>query len=111
MFLRELDLKSPVVVEMKEKSTTLFKVNNQFFAPDTYVYTYSKHVLHFVSLFQYHFCNDMMCVCVCVYKQSRAGVAVGDVKDASIGFQYDFSYWSVDTSDSHFVTQEQVYIL
>ena len=52
----------------------------------------------------------IVCVCVCVYKQSRAGVAVGDVKDASIGFQYDFSYWSVDTSDTHFVTQEQVRI-
>lgn len=40
--------------------------------------------------------------------QSREGVIVGEMKDASKQFVYDHSYWSVDPRDTHYITQEQV---
>ena len=33
---------------------------------------------------------------------------MGETRDDSKEFEYDHSYWSVDSQDSHFITQEQV---
>ena len=43
-----------------------------------------------------------------IYKQTRGGIAVGETKDDSKQFKYDFSYWSVHPTDAHYVSQEQV---
>ncbi len=37
-----------------------------------------------------------------------SGVAVGQTRDDSKEFEYDHSYWSVDSRDTHFIGQEQV---
>lgn len=42
--------------------------------------------------------------------QTVAGVAVGETRDDSKAFEYDHSFWSVDSQDLHFVTQEMVYL-
>lgn len=41
--------------------------------------------------------------------QTVSGIAVGETRDDSKEFEYDHSYWSVDTSGDHFVSQEQVH--
>lgn len=47
---------------------------------------------------------------LCTYElQTVSGLAVGETRDDSKEFEYDHSYWSVDTSDSHFTSQEQVW--
>lgn len=65
LLAREVDANSPVVMEMKGQSTTLFK--------------------------------------------SKAGITVGELRDASKVFVYDHSYWSVNKSDHHFASQEQIF--
>lgn len=37
-----------------------------------------------------------------------SGIAVGETRDDSKEFEYDHSYWSVDSSNGHFISQEQV---
>lgn len=37
-----------------------------------------------------------------------SGIAVGETRDDSKEFEYDHSYWSVNASDDHFISQEQV---
>lgn len=43
-----------------------------------------------------------------VFLKTVSGLAVGETRDDSKEFEYDHSYWSVDTSNDHFVSQEQV---
>ena len=43
-----------------------------------------------------------------VSTQTVDGVAVGEKRDDSKEFKYDHSFWSVDSNDVHFITQEQV---
>ena len=40
--------------------------------------------------------------------QFVAGIAVGETRDQSKEFVYDYSYWSFDPRDAHFVSQEKV---
>jgi hypothetical protein len=42
------------------------------------------------------------------FLQSVAGIAIGETRDQSKEFVYDYSYWSVDPKDAHFVSQEKV---
>ena len=42
--------------------------------------------------------------------QTVEGVAVGETRDDSKLFEYDHSFWSVETQDLHFVNQEQVHL-
>ena len=42
------------------------------------------------------------------FLKTVSGIAVGETRDDSKEFEYDHSYWSVDTSDNHFISQEQV---
>lgn len=43
-----------------------------------------------------------------LFLKTVSGIAVGETRDDSKEFEYDHSYWSVDTGDDHFVSQEQV---
>ena len=45
---------------------------------------------------------------ILVFLKTVSGIAVGETRDDSKEFEYDHSYWSVDTSNDHFVSQEQV---
>jgi kinesin family protein 16B len=62
---RELEMESPVVLEMKGKSTSLRKTTDD--------------------------------------------VIVGQTREKVNEFVYDYSYWSLDPNDPHFVPQEQVF--
>ena len=45
---------------------------------------------------------------ILVFLKTVSGIAVGETRDDSKEFEYDHSYWSVDTRNDHFVSQEQV---
>lgn len=94
---REIDLQSQLCVGMNGRCTRLFKVH-------TCTVDYSWFICIIIGhpWGRYH---DYSCTS---YFQTVSGIAVGETRDDSKEFEYDYSYWSVDTSDDHFVSQEQV---
>ena len=92
-------MESPVVLEMKGKSTLLRKVGYQLVSGSECLFKQ----LHRCSK-NFHF-PHVVVLCV----QTTDDVIVGQTREKVNEFVYDYSYWSLDPSYPHFVPQEQVH--
>ena len=133
---REIDMKSSVILEMRDKSTFIRKVLLDFlpvccqYSPvcclcvphalnlfsKPYVLFYNLWCIHFFYKLSLSLTVFYMYMQLCIlrilyvtfYVQTTNDVIVGQTRDRVNEFVYDYSYWSLDSTSANHTSQEQV---